>query len=51
MKKYLLKLSDMRNLTKLKLACLVLMAYMCIGTAGAFNASVYATQSKLASGK
>ena len=41
----------MRNLTKLKLACLILMAYMCIGTAGAFNASVYATQSKLASGK
>ena len=40
----------MHDVTKLQLACLVLMAFLCVGTAGAFNASVYATQSKLASG-
>ena len=40
----------MRDMTKLQLACLVLMASLCIGTAGAFDASAYATQSKLASG-
>ena len=41
----------MRKLTKFQVACAALMALLCASTAGAFNASVYATQSKLATGK
>jgi hypothetical protein len=41
----------MRKLTKLQLACAVLVAVFAAGYANAFNASKYATQSKLATGK
>ena len=41
----------MRNLTKLQLACAVVLAIFCVGFASAFNASNYATTSQLATGK
>ena len=41
----------MRKLTKFQFACVVLMAIFGIGYAGAFNPSIYATQSRLATGK
>ena len=41
----------MRKLRKLQFACVALMALFCASYAGAFNTSIYATQSKLASGK
>ena len=41
----------MRNLTKLQLACAVVLAIFCAGFASAFNTSHYATTSQLATGK
>ncbi len=41
----------MRKLTKLQLACAVVLAIFCAGYASAFNPAVYANSSKLASGK
>ena len=41
----------MRKLTKIQFACVVLMAILGTAYAGAFNASIYATQSRLATGK
>ena len=41
----------MRKLTKLQLACVAMMALLCVGYAYAFNPSIYATNSKLATGK
>ena len=41
----------MRKLTKFKVACVAMMAVLYASYAGAFNPSVYATQSKLATGK
>ena len=41
----------MRELTKLQLACCAIIALLGGGTAGAFNASSYATQSRLSTGK
>ena len=41
----------MRKLFILQVACLAMMALFCASTAGAFDASVYATQSRLATGK
>lgn len=41
----------MRKLTKLQLACLAFMAIFCASYASAFNTSMYATSSKLATGK
>ena len=45
------KLMDMRKLTKFQVACVIMLAAMCASYAGAFNTSIYATQSKLATGK
>ena len=42
---------DMSKLTKLQLACAALLAIFCAGYASAFNTSMYATSSKLATGK
>ena len=41
----------MRILFRLQVACLALLALLCASTAGAFNTSIYATQSKLSTGK
>ena len=41
----------MRKLFILQVACFVMMALLCASHAGAFDASVYATRSKLATGK
>ena len=41
----------MRKLTKFKVACVAMMAVLCASYASAFNPSIYATQSKLATGK
>ena len=41
----------MRKLTKFQLACVAIMAVLSASYASAFNPSVYATQSKLATGK
>lgn len=41
----------MLKLNKLQLACVILMAVLCAGHAGAFDTSKYASQSKLATGK
>ena len=41
----------MRKLFILQVACFVMMALLCASHAGAFDASIYATQSKLATGK
>ena len=41
----------MHKLLRLQLACATVMAILCASYAGAFNASIYTTQSKLASGK
>ena len=41
----------MRKLTKFKVACVAMMAVLCASYASAFNTSIYATQSKLATGK
>ena len=41
----------MRKLTKFKVACVAMVAVLCASYASAFNASIYATRSKLASGK
>ena len=41
----------MRQLTKLQLFCVAILAVFCVSTAGAFNVSKYATVSKLATGK
>ena len=41
----------MRKLFIFQVACFVMMALLCASHAGAFDASVYATQSKLATGK
>ena len=41
----------MNRLTKIHLACVAIMAIFCASYASAFNASVYATSSKLATGK
>ena len=42
---------DMRKLTKFQVTCVIMLAAMCASYAGAFNTSIYATQSKLATGK
>ena len=41
----------MRILFRLQVACLAMLALLCASTAGAFNTSIYATQSKLSTGK
>lgn len=41
----------MRKLTKFQLACAVVLGLLCSSHASAFNASIYANQSKLATGK
>ena len=41
----------MRILFRLQVACLALLALLCASPAGAFNTSIYATQSKLSTGK
>ncbi len=41
----------MRNLINFQVACAVVLAILCASHASAFNSSVYATKSKLASGK
>ena len=41
----------MRQLTKLQLVCLAILAIFCVSTASAFHPSKYATTSKLANGK
>ena len=41
----------MRNLTRIQFVCVVLMAILGASYAGAFDTSVYATQSRLATGK
>ena len=41
----------MRKLTKIQLACVAIMAIFCASYASAFNTSIYATTSKLATGK
>ena len=41
----------MSKLTKFQLACAALLAIFCASYASAFNASIYASNSKLASGK
>ena len=41
----------MRILFRLQVACLALLALLCASTAGAFNTSIYATQSRLSTGK
>ena len=41
----------MRKLTKFQFACTVVMGLLCSSVASAFNASIYANQSKLATGK
>ena len=41
----------MRDVTKLQLACLLLMAFLCVGNMGALSAPSYAAQSRLATGK
>ena len=41
----------MRKLTTIKLLCVAMLALIGIGTANAFNTSVYASSSRLASGK
>ena len=41
----------MRKLTKFQFACVVMMAILGAGYANAFNTSIYATQSRLATGK
>ena len=45
------KTKDMRKLLRLQLACAAVMAILCAGYASAFDTSIYATQSKLATGK
>jgi len=46
-----LKTIKMRNMFRLQLACMALLAVLCVGHADAFNTSKYATQSRLATGK
>ena len=41
----------MRILFRLQVACLAMLALLCASPAGAFNTSIYATQSKLSTGK
>ena len=41
----------MRILFRLQVACLAMLALLCVSPAGAFNTSIYATQSKLSTGK
>ena len=41
----------MRILFRLQVACLAMLAFLCVSPAGAFNTSIYATQSKLSTGK
>ena len=41
----------MRQLTKLQLVCMAILAIFCVSTASAFNPNNYATTSKLATGK
>ena len=41
----------MRILFRLQVACLAMLALLCASPAGAFNSSIYATQSKLSTGK
>ena len=41
----------MRKPTKLQFVCLAIMAILCVSYASAFNTSIYATQSKLSTGK
>ena len=41
----------MRKLTTIKLLCVAMLALIGVGTANAFNTSVYASSSRLASGK
>ena len=41
----------MSKLTKIQLACAVILAIFCVSNASAFDASKYATTSKLATGK
>ena len=41
----------MRKLIKFQVVCFSILAVLCVGHAGAFNTSIYATQSKLATGK
>ena len=41
----------MRILFRLQVACLAVLALLCVSPAGAFNTSIYATQSKLSTGK
>ena len=41
----------MCKLIKLQVVCFAILAVLCVGHAGAFNTSIYATQSKLATGK
>ena len=41
----------MSKLSKLQLACAVILAFFCASSASAFNTSMYATTSKLATGK